>query len=185
MRFALLLVLAVAGGCGRRVEDAPGDREGVFGPPVYAKPLEPFQGQWVFNPERTAAARKARGEPSIGGGARAPGFVIQGHVATGEGAPSEEYRFFALHEHDGVVCGKAWHHEDRHDPGDMSKCHVKLCRAGDEFHLTVFMHEGLPDLDDPDLNAAPVVAAGPAGCNPPPDDPAAGAWVTYVFVRPR
>ena len=48
-------------------------------------------------------------------------MVIKGNRAELSGFPAGEYHFFALHTHGQQVCGKAWHHEDRYDPGDMSK----------------------------------------------------------------
>lgn len=78
-----------------------------------------------------------------------PDIRIDGHIVLCDGVPEAEYRLFGLHQHDTVVCGKAWHHEDRHDHGDMSKCHVRLTRLDDALHLAVRMHDGLPELDDP------------------------------------
>jgi hypothetical protein len=98
--------------------------------------------------------------------------------------PSAEYRFFSLHERGGKVCGKAWHHEDRHDPGDMSKCHVRLSMQGEFLHMEVRMQEDLPDLDDPDLQSPPTEGGSAADCDT--DDPAGadgGEWTTYAFAR--
>ena len=55
-------------------------------------------------------------------------------AAVRSGVPSAEYRLFATHEHGGKVCGKAWHHEDRFDPGDMSKCYVRLSIIDNRMH---------------------------------------------------
>jgi len=60
-----------------------------------------------------------------------------------------EYDLFALHQHDQIVCGKAWHHEDPGDPGDMSKAWVRLESVEYELHLHVKMGDS-PDLADPD-----------------------------------
>jgi hypothetical protein len=128
--------------------------------------LAPFQGTWRFDVEQTLAARKAAGAPEdeiarlrkmyearpelIPKG----DLVIRDNEALGFHRPSAEYRFFHLHRHaDGTVCGKAWHHEDRFDPGDMSKCHVRLAIIDGRLHFRSHMAEGLPDLNDPDLES--------------------------------
>jgi hypothetical protein len=108
---------------------------------------------------------------------------LTGHVATGSGFPSEEHRFFALHEHDGVVCGKAWHHEDRFDPGDMSKCHIKLRLQDGQLHLDVKMYEDV-DISDPDLIGSPPIVMDAKDCDAPDAmSPDRNGWSTYVFVR--
>lgn len=113
-------------------------------------------------------------------------LTFQGHVATGDGPVSMEYRLFAVHEHDGSVCAKAWHHEDRFDPGDMSKCYVRLSIVGEELHLRVRIQEGLPQDNDPDLRSPlPVVADSATGCDAEaPAGQGWGEWSTYVFRRP-
>ena len=113
-----------------------------------------------------------------------PDLTIKGNVAVGNGLLSSEYRFFAMHKHDSTVCGKAWHHEDRNDPGDMSKCYVRLRIVGGDLHLEVNMLEGLPDLKDPDLLSNPPVEVDPSKCDA--GSAAArkpGDWATYVFSR--
>ena len=114
-------------------------------------------------------------------------IAIDGHRATGSGVPSVQYDFFALHPHNETVCGKAWHHEDRHDPGDMSKCFVKLALVDGALHLKVRMKDGLPDLDDPDLVDNPPIALpeGESACEA--DTAPAhnwGDWIIHAFVRP-
>jgi hypothetical protein len=109
-----------------------------------------------------------------------------GHVVTCAGPLGSEYRLFALHSHEGKVCGKAWHHEDPSDYGDMSKCYVKLNLVKDGLHFRVRMQDGLPAVNDPDLTGAPPITAKSAqGCDA--DQPAGADWLewtTYVFVRP-
>jgi hypothetical protein len=108
---------------------------------------------------------------------------IEGHVATGWGLPSAEYRFFGLHEHDGVVCGKAWHHEDRWDYGDMSKCHVRLQVVRGELWLDVRMQEDL-DIEDPELTDSTILLDSAADCDAPDGaESHRNDWTTYVFVR--
>src|SRR5262249_54260785 len=99
--------------------------------------------------------------------------------------PISEYRFFGMHQHDNYICGKAWHHEDRFDPGDMSKCYVRLSIKDGRLHFTVRMKDGLPDLGDPDLVRLPPAEGGSAAtCDA--DYPTGKDWLkwnTYVFSR--
>ena len=199
-----LLLLAVLAGCGQKATDSDtaGARSDLFGEPVHTELLEPFQGGWTFDFERTAALWESQGVPAEQIAAarqlreRSPEFFELGqtlqfkkNIATGVPFEFSEYRFFGLHEHDGAVCGKAWHHEDAGDPGDMSKCRVKLRRVGDELHFDLWMAEGYPDLNDPDLLNPPAVESGSAAeCDAPADDaPERGGWSTSVYTsaKPR
>jgi hypothetical protein len=92
-----------------------------------------------------------------------------------------------MHEHGNKVCGKAWHHEDRFDPGDMSKCYVRLMIKDDYLYMEVRMKDGLPDLNDPDLGSSPPTESGSATkCDAVnPVGPDWGDWTTYVFSRKR
>ena len=228
-RFLLILFLSgTAVSCGEPVENslphATADpwESIVFGSPVQVPLLDPFQGRWKFDFERTMAVWKAQGvadrriksvrdfaeknrtmeiPPDVARLLKSEGrdpqewrdeftrlhsdLSIDGHVATGEGLLSEEYRFFGLHAHDGVVCGKAWHHEDRFDPGDMSKCYVRFRKTSDELHLDVFFGEESIEPDDPDLVGLPPLVLGPGGkCEAPqPRGSDVDEWTTYVFVR--
>ncbi|MFM9960021.1 MAG: hypothetical protein ACKV2Q_02210 [Planctomycetaceae bacterium] len=171
--------------------------EGPLGPPSESRLLAPFAGQWVFDFEKTLTAQKAAGvtdeqiaqlrkvfadNPTIG--KMHPDLTIQGNVAVGSGLLSSEYRFFAMHNHDSKVCGKAWHHEDRFDPGDMSKCYVRLTIVGEELHLEVNMLDGLPDLNDPDLVSDPPVEGELSKCDAKTKaGQKPGDWATYVFSR--
>lgn len=113
-----------------------------------------------------------------------PNLTFDGHLAIGDSLPSAEYRLFAIHEHDQTVCAKAWHHEDRNDPGDMSKCYVRLAIIGDELHLKVRDQEET-SLTDADLTeTAPIVAPAGAACDADaPPGTTWSEWTTYVFVR--
>lgn len=194
----LLCVGAVAvgvAGCGVG-SDQSGD--GPFGAATEIPLLTPFAGDWVFDFERTLDERKAAGDsdedlekirklyadnPLFG--QMHPDMSIAGDVAICSGMPPAEYRFFGIHEHDGKVCGKAWHHEDRHDPGDMSKCYVRLANNDGRLYFSVRMQDGLLDLNDPDLLAAAPVAVGSVeSCDA--DAPPGGdwsEWTTFVFHR--
>ncbi|HJT30533.1 MAG TPA: hypothetical protein VJ783_00595 [Pirellulales bacterium] len=172
--------------------------KGPFGAATDIPLLAPFAGDWVFDFERTLAERKAAGDsdeniekirklyadnPLLG--QMHPDMSMSGDVAVCSGMPSGEYRFFGIHEHDGKVCGKAWHHEDRHDPGDMSKCYVRLANNEGRLYFSVRMQDGLPDLNDPDLlAAAPVKVGSVESCDA--DAPAGdqwSEWTTFMFQR--
>jgi hypothetical protein len=75
-------------------------------------------------------------------------------------------------------------HEDRNDPGDMSKCYVRPSLVDHRLHLEVRMG-GEPDLNDPELQSSPQVDIDSAErCDA--DKPARGEWtpwITYVFAR--
>lgn len=178
-------------GCGSNTASGP------FGAPRASVLMTPFAGEWAFEFDKTLAAQKTAGvsnqqieqlrkfhadNPALG--PMHPDLTFDGNVAVGAGLPSSEYRLFGLHQHGSKVCGKAWHHEDRHDPGDMSKCYVRLELVGGELHLEVNMLEDSPDLNDPDLASEPPTEADVAKCevaakvgNP------AGDWSTFVFAR--
>ena len=188
---AVLAAMAGLSGCGA-------DMAGPFGAPAESRLLSPFAGQWAFDFEKTLDAQKAAGatdkkiEKLRKLYARNPQFgkmhsdmTITGNEAVCSGLPPAEYWFFAMHEHDGKVCGKAWHHEDRFDPGDMSKCYVRLALKDDDLHFEMRMQEGLPDLNDPDLHSsAPAEGGSAAECDA--DNPAGKdwtEWTTFVFVK--
>src|SRR5262245_13574803 len=186
-------LLAALGGCGA---DAAGPGAGPFGVPGANRLLAPCAGKWVFDFEKTLDAQKAGGatdeqianlrtmyadSPHLR--KMHPDLTISGNEAVCSGRPAGEYRFFAMHEHAGKVCGKAWHHEDRFDPGDMSKCYVRLKIEGDRLTFELRMQEA-PDLDDPDLRANPPAEGDSATCDA--EHPAGSdwsEWATFVFVR--
>jgi hypothetical protein len=190
---SLFAFLAPLTGC--EGDDA---NQGPFGKPSESALLSPFAGAWVFDFDRTLDAQKAAGasdeelrhlrelraqNPQVA--KMHADLTITGNEAVGSGAPSCEYRFFGLHRHDAKVCGKAWHHEDRFDPGDMSKCYVRLSQLENVLRLEVRMQEESPALDDPELKSSPPVELDSAAhCDA--DKPAGGKWsewTTYVFAR--
>jgi hypothetical protein len=189
---ALLLVLI---GCDASPTPPEG---GPFGAPDESRLLSPFAGDWVFDFETTLAAQKAGGlseenikrlrtlyaeNPQFG--KMHADMTIKGNEAVCSGLPPAEYRFFAMHEHDGKACGKAWHHEDRFDPGDMSKCYVRVKIDDGRLHFEVRMKDGLPELTDPDLRSSPAVDLD-SSANCDADAPAGDGWTdwtTYVFAR--
>ena len=190
--FAVLPLLSfAASGCGTSSSDGP------FGPERDSPLLTPFAGQWVFDFDKTLAAQKAAGatderiaqirklftdNPQLG--RLQPDLTIKGDVAVGSGSPSSEYRFFAMHNHDSTVCGKAWHHEDRFDPGDMSKCYVRLRIVAGDLHMEVNMLDGLPDVNDVDLISSPPVEVDSSKCDVNTlAGREAGDWAIYVFSR--
>ncbi len=170
----------------------------IWGKPQHSKLLAPFAGEWAFDFEKTLDARKAAGvtDDEITRTRKRyadhPGsppihedISINGHVALSAGFPTREYRFFAVHQHGEKVCGKAWDHENRNDPGDMVKCYVRLMLKDDCLHLNLRWAEGFGDPDDQDLRRSPPVEHGsPDDCDadsPPGED--WQPWETYVFVR--
>jgi hypothetical protein len=86
------------------------------------------------------------------------------------------------------VCGKAWHHEDKSDYGDMTKCAVQLAMVGDTLEFRYKMlHDGPPDPSDPDASSPPIVADADTAATcaiKVPKDAGFGDWMTYVFARP-
>lgn len=190
--FIVALLLGVMG-C---EYDPAGSGAGPFGSPGDSPQLQPFAGDWQFDLDKTLETRVAGGASDAEieslrklyaenpqHGKMHPDLSITGNEAVGRDVVESEYRFFALHTHGELVCGKAWHHEDRFDPGDMSKCYVRLMIADEFLHLDVKMKEGLPSLNDPDLQS-PTEHGDPENCdaeNPPGND--WSGWVTYVFSR--
>jgi len=156
------LIVAVVVGC------APGSAEGPFGAPEKSKLLLPYAGKWKFDLEKTLAARKMAGVTdeklesfrkayTVDADPFHVDLTFDGNVAFGSGSFSSEYRFFRIHNHDKKLCGRAWHHEDRFDPGDMSKCYVQLEIVDEAFRLDVYMQEDSYAENDPDyLNNPPV-----------------------------
>lgn len=189
------LLFVVLSGCGPG--SATGSASGPIGTPEASTIMAPFDGKWTLDWDKTLAAIRAGGateeqieslrrnyanDPSLS--TLHPNLTITGNVAMGDGRPSSEYRFFRMHKHGTKTCGMAWHHEDRFDPGDMSKCHVRLEVVGSELRLEVYMHEALPDLNDPDILTPPPVENRPEDCEveaKTTNEP--GAWQTYVFRR--
>lgn len=130
---------------------------GLFGASSSSPLTTPITGTWMFEYDKTLDAQKAAGvsdeqiaqirklfADNRAFGNMHPDITFDGNVAVGAGLPSSEYRFFGMHKHDSMICGKAWHHEDRHDPGDMSKCYVRLEVIGGELRMEVNMQDGFP-----------------------------------------
>jgi hypothetical protein len=159
--------------------------------------MVPFAGIWRLDLEKTLAAQKEAGATdeqisllrqlyaqNTALGKMHPDLTFTGNEAVGSGGPSAEYRFFSMHQHGSKTCGKAWHHEDRFDPGDMSKCRVRLEIIDGNLHLQVNMDEGLPDLNDPDLVSEPPVEGNLAQCDAETlSENQPRVWFTYVFSR--
>lgn len=158
-----------------------------------------ISGRWAFDFEASLRELQSAGateelvsrtrrfyseNPELGG--MHPDMIIDGNVAVCSGEPNAEYRFFSMHRHGHQLCGKALFHEDRFDPGDMSKCYVRMSIHDDELRLEVRMQQqSYPDLDDPDLLSFKVVAPEAARrCEA--DNPSNGSWsdwTMYVFRR--
>lgn len=189
--FMVIGLLVGAVGCG-----VPGG--GPLGSPAASPLMKPFEGVWTVDFEKTLGAQRAGGalEESIAATRKfhtehpelwtmQGSLRFSGNTAVGEGMLQQEYWCFGLHEHDGWVCGKAWHHEDRHDPGDMSKCCVRFRLDGNDLHFDLRMQDGLPDLNDPDLLTTPAPEGGSATtCDA--EKPAGqdwGEWSRTVYVR--
>jgi hypothetical protein len=205
--YCLVMACALcAAGCSR--DGATG--EGPFGPPQRAAILEQFQGKWVCDRDKTYAVWSEQGKqtaveatkkieeafsanPQLAGVQLPhPNIAIDGNSIVGDGVVSQEYDLFALHKHGDVVCGKAWHHEDRHDPGDMSKVWVRLSVVGNELHLCVKHDEPLDGVSanvaDPDfVNFQAMrelqVEGDASRCETANDDVRSEMWTTYVFAR--
>jgi hypothetical protein len=188
----LFAVLPALSGC----EMDPADPcVGPFGAPQISRLLRPFAGSWTFDKAATLRARSgtdsgATDEPQTDnpqGGDVHPDMVITGNVAVFKDVVHSEYWFFALHPHDGKVCGKAWHHEDRFDPGDMSKCGVRFELRDDRLRFEVRMKEAAPEVDDPDLTTVPPIeVASAADCDA--EALSGGGWTPwsiYIFTRAR
>jgi hypothetical protein len=189
---AFLFVFSSCGGNSSQTGDGP------FGPPSKSTLLSPVAGEWVFDFDKTLTARKMAGasekdiekisklyrdHPELG--KMHPDLSIKGNEAIGSEIPASEYRFFSLHKHSEIICGKAWHHEDRHDPGDMSKCYVRLKINDKDLHFEVKMQEELPNETDPDLMSMPAVEIDSnAHCDAEtPKGEGWSEWDLYVFTK--
>jgi hypothetical protein len=162
--------------------------------------LAPYAGTWAFDFDKTIDAQLASGAPKAEIDQMRKMYeqnpqhrklhgdiVLAGNQAVCSGVPSAEYDFFNMHVHDGKACGKAWHHEDRHDPGDMSECYVRMKIVENRLVMEVKMSEQSPDLNDSDLASSPPVDLDSAArCDA--EKPAKGdwsPWIVYVFNRSR
>ncbi len=179
--YLLLLALALLVGCDSRTAEI----EAV---------LAPYQGDWQFSLSNTIQRWMADGVPqdqidviresADGRHALHPNLRLRRNFAVLPGDGEGSYEFYALHQHAGVLCGKAWHHEDRHDPGDMSKCVVRLELRGAELHLSVRMQVDPPDPSDQEIIHMPLAGGAAESCAVD-DLPTSewSPWETYVFQR--
>jgi hypothetical protein len=200
----LLLVALLLLGCDRNPSgvSAPSSAgsgsspTGYGGSPAAAALLQPFQGNWKFDLEKTLALWKSKGvSQNEIDQARAltsivplhPDMALHADVAVLKGKPAEgEYAFFALHAHAQFICGKAWHHEDRHDPGDMDKYLVRLQLHDADLWLSARIPEDAADPADPEVANPPPLAGAAATCNADTlKDPPWSPWRTFIFVPAR
>jgi hypothetical protein len=154
--------------------------------------LQPFQGEWKLSLSKTLANWQANGM-SADEIAQArklgatipihPDMLIEGTAAIlHPGVVEGSYDFFALHAHPNFVCGKAWHHEDRNDPGDMEKDLVRLELRDKDLHLSLRAPQDSLSLNDPDLTNTPVTAGSAETCDA--DNVPESKWFpwqTFVF----
>jgi hypothetical protein len=185
LRISITLLLLLLAGCKRGAGAAPAGPAPAI--------VRPFQGGWRFNQVKTLALWKTEGVPPeeialaqklAASFPMHPDMVIQNEVAILKWRNEGEYRLFMLHPHGPWVCGKAWHHEDRHDPGDMSKCYARLTIQNQDLHLALRFEEASANPNDPDVANIPVIGGSAASCGADAaPEPAWSPWRTYVFDR--
>lgn len=195
-----IVLLSLAGCDANPVAPGQGSAvNGPFGPPEKPAIMVPFEGDWTFNLEKTLEARKANGASSQEieqarsmyslMDAAGPELTITGTVMVyAWDVLEEEYRLFNLHKHGEIICGKAWHHEDRFDPGDMSKCRVQLKLQDDRLVFKNRFRSSPVDLNDPDLQQMRIVntaAASTCDSDSLPDDPKSDWWPWEILVYDR
>jgi hypothetical protein len=195
----LTAAMLLAAGCNKRqsqsqVATSP-TGAGVANVPI----LVPYQGNWRVDEKKTVALWLSQGttqaeinndlaEDKQLGMPLHLDLHIQGNVAV-EPWPAiragveGEYLFFALHSEGPGVCGKAWHHENRADPGNhISKHYVRLQIKDGDLWLSDREQEDV-DPNDPELTNMPVTAGSAATCKAD-KLPATEwtPWVTYIFA---
>ena len=170
---------------------------GPFGAANNAAIMKPFDGDWRFSLPKTlaqwqsdgvAAEEIAESKKLAASFPLHPDMSITGDTAVLSAAPLVgEYKFFALHPHGPWVCGKAWHHEDRNDPGDMSKCLARLqVRADGDLLLALRFDDNPTNPNDADLTTMPVTAGSAQSCGADAaPEPPWSAWRTHVFERAK
>jgi len=161
--------------------------------------LAPYQGNWRVDPKKTVALWLSQGTSQAEisndlASIRKLGMPlhldlhVQGNVAV-EPWPAiragveGEYLFFALHSEGPGVCGKAWRHENRADPGNhIHKLYIRLQIKDGDLWLSEREQEDV-NPDDPELATMPVTAGSAATCIAD-KAPAAewSPWVTYIFA---
>jgi hypothetical protein len=161
--------------------------------------LAPFEGTWHVNFEKTLDQWKSDGVPAseiAATRAAAAKFPFPIHpdmtlkdsraLVYGPGPFEGAYDFFALHTHGPWICGKAWHHEDRHDPGDMDKYMVRLQKRGNELLFAFRVSEDAAEPSDPDITSMPLLAGSASTCTADAlPESAWSSWRTYVFELGR
>lgn len=154
--------------------------------------MDPFQGTWHVDQQKTLAWWENHGVPTTqiaqaqqltAAMPLHPDLKVQGTTVVLPGVVEGEYAVFALHRHGSVSCGKAWHHEDRHDPGDMSKCYVRFDLSGKELHFSIRADENSADPSDPDIMNLPATAPAGSCAADSAKDPPWSPWQTYIFTR--
>ncbi|MBM4075667.1 MAG: hypothetical protein FJ267_08500 [Planctomycetes bacterium] len=152
-------------GCHQSDSLTDGTAGTVWGPPHLCEMLNEFAGTWALSSALTREASESSSTNTLFEPVDGYQIMISGHIANGVDVTGEQYRMFSLHRHDGWVCGRAWHHEDRLDPGDMSKCHVRLKRDGDKLIFRVRCSRSGGDANDLDVgHAIPVILADNSPC---------------------
>jgi hypothetical protein len=199
-RIALTMLALTGIGCGDALSPSTAPDSGPFGPAETSALLAPFAGDWEIDFEKTLEGYKAAGwsdeaiqrtrEMRVASPKHFkvtfPDLSFNGNIAIGDTSTPliQEYRFFAMHEHDGKVCGKAWHHEDRFDPGDMSKRRVRLWIRDEQLYLEVKMWNPSVELNDPDFSAmSPPDGGSVADCVAEDLSSDWTEWLTYVYSR--
>jgi hypothetical protein len=147
--------------------------------------LVPYKGRWRLDLKLTGDPRidKTAG-PLIAMPATETDIVINGNFITELTVPEGQYRLFAAHSHDGWICARAWYHEDRHDDGDMSKCHIRMRLDGPDLHFQV-RHAGRSvEFTDPDFASnPPVISLDQSQCSLESDmDYDWQPWLSYVYT---
>jgi hypothetical protein len=157
--------------------------------------LSPFEGEWKYNDAKTMAYWKATNIPANeiaqvqkmkSLAAAHPDMTLAGDLAIlhGPGPMEGQYQFYALHAHPQFVCGKAWHHEDRHDPGDMDKYLIRLELRDSDLYLSIRAHQDAADPNDPEVVTMPILAGSATTCTADAEkDPPWSPWRTYIFDR--
>jgi len=154
--------------------------------------LAPFKGKWNYNHAKTMAYWKAIGISTneiaeVNKVAAAfpphPNMTLGGDLAVLHGPATEgQYQFYALHQHPQFVCGKAWHHEDRQDPGDMDKYLVRLELRDGNLYLSIRVNDDAADPNDPEVANAPTLGGDAKTCTADSQrDPPWSPWRTYIF----
>ena len=124
-------------------------REGAFAESDIGNLLQPFQGSWKYSPaDSRALGTKNFLKQQIKTFDHQDITVQRQFIQFGD---DSEYLLFDLHQHDDLLCGKAWYHESVHDPGDMSKCIIRLQISDGKLVMFLKQQDRLGDINDPDI----------------------------------